>query len=75
MGGGALVHVLTAGGHLLSFDARDGRLLAEFSLYPGGRDGGGASARWLHVQPDETVRFGAGFLTIAELDGRALLGG
>lgn len=75
VGGGALVHVLTAGGHLLSFDARDGRLLAEFSLYPGGRDGGGASARWLHVQPDETVRFGAGFLTIAELDGRALLGG
>jgi len=73
IGGGALVHVLTAGGHLLSFDARDGRLLAEFSLYTGGRDGGGASARWLRVEPDETVRFGAGFLTIVELDGRALL--
>lgn len=74
VGGGALLHVLTAGGRLFSFDTRDGRLLAEFALYTGGRDGGGASARWLHVQPDETVRFGAGFLTIVELDGRALLG-
>lgn len=73
VGGGALVCVLSADGQLLSFDTRDGRLLGEHSLYTGGLDGGGATARWVHVADDETVYFSAGFLTVAVLDGWDLL--
>jgi len=73
VGGGAVVCALSAEGQLFSFDARDGRLLGEHSLYTGGLDGGGATARWAHVDSDETVHFSAGFLTVAKLDGQALL--
>jgi len=73
VGGGALVCVLSADGQLLTFDTRDGRLLGEHTLYTGGLDGGGATARWVHVADDETVYFSAGFLAVAVLDGQELL--
>lgn len=73
VGGGKLVSVLTADGTLLNFDTFDGRLLGQHELYTGGLDGGGATARWVYVDANETIHFSAGFLTVAALDGHMLL--
>jgi murein DD-endopeptidase MepM/ murein hydrolase activator NlpD len=74
MGGGQLVYALSTDGQLLAIDTQDGRLVAQLALYDGGINGS-ASARWLDVQPDDTVMFSAGFLTMVTLDGSALLDG
>jgi len=73
IGGGSLLYALTTDGQLLAYDTVDGRLVAQLPLYDGGVDGT-VAARWLEVQPDDTVRFSAGYLSIVTLDGRDLLG-
>lgn len=72
IGGGRLLYALSTDGQLLAFDTDDGRLIAQLSLYDGGVEGT-AVARWLAVSPDDSVRFGSGFLTVAGLDGATLL--
>jgi murein DD-endopeptidase MepM/ murein hydrolase activator NlpD len=72
IGGGRLVYALSTDGQLLAYDTKDGRLKGQLALYDGGINGT-ASARWLDVQPDDTVTFGAGFLTTVTIDGLALL--
>ncbi len=72
VGGGTLLYALSTDGQLLAFDTEDGRLIAQLSLYDGGVQGTSA-ARWLAVGPDDSVRFGSGFLTMAGLDGATLL--
>jgi hypothetical protein len=42
-------------------------------LYDGGISGS-ASARWLAVQPDDTVTFSGGYLSVVTLEGLALFG-
>ena len=71
MGSGQLLYVLSTDGQLLVFDDDDGRLVAQRTLYTGGVDGS-AAARWLLVEPDDTVHFSSGFLSVVTLDGLAL---
>ncbi|NLX08054.1 MAG: PQQ-binding-like beta-propeller repeat protein [Chloroflexi bacterium] len=73
IGSGQALYVLTTDAQLLAYDTGDGRLLAQQALYNGGVDGV-ASARWLEVEPDNTVRFNGGFLTTITLDGLQLVG-
>ena len=72
IGSGRLIYVLTTDGQLLAYDTRDGRLAAQLALYNGGVDGS-AAARWLDVAADDTVTFGAGFLSVVTLNGLDLL--
>jgi murein DD-endopeptidase MepM/ murein hydrolase activator NlpD/outer membrane protein assembly factor BamB len=73
MGGGRLIYALSTDGQLLAYDARDGHLVAQLALYDGGISGS-ASARWLAVQPDDTVTFSGGYLSVVTLEGLALFG-
>jgi outer membrane protein assembly factor BamB len=72
IGGGTLLYALTTDGLLLAFSTQDGRLEAQAALYNGGSDGA-SSTRWLDVQPDDTVRFSGGFLSIVTLNGTDLV--
>jgi murein DD-endopeptidase MepM/ murein hydrolase activator NlpD len=72
IGGGRLIYALTTDGQVLTYDAGDGRLVAQLALYSGGVDGS-AAARWLDVGADDSVTFSAGFLSIATLNGLDLL--
>ena len=73
IGGGRLIYALSADGQLLAFDVQDGHLVAQLALYDGGVNGS-ASTRWLAVRPDDTVTFSGGYLSVATIDGLALLG-
>lgn len=72
VGGGCLIYALSTDGQLLAYDTLDGHLVAQLTLYDGGIDGS-ASARWLDVQPDDTVTFSSGYLSVVTLAGLALL--
>ena len=74
IGSGRLLYALSTDAQLLVFDTEDGRLIVQLGLYDGGVERT-AAARWLAVGPEEDVRFGGGFLTVAGLDGAALLAG
>jgi outer membrane protein assembly factor BamB len=74
IGGGRGVYALSTDGQLLAFDVRDGHLTAQLALYDGGTDGT-TSARWLDVQPDDTITFSAGYLSVVTVDGQTLLNG
>lgn len=66
-----LVYALTTDGQFLALNTVDGHLVTDFPLYDGGAKGS-ASARWLQVQADDTIRFSSGFLTVVTLDGTRL---
>lgn len=72
IGGGKLVYALTTDGQLLAYDTQDGHLAGQIALYDGGVDGM-ASARWLHVTPEDVVSFGGGYLSLVAIDGLALV--
>lgn len=77
-GTGRLLYALATNGTLYALDSANGTILGETRLYAGGSNGQ-PNARLLHVMPDpatgsEWVRFGAGFLTVATLDGCTLAG-
>lgn len=72
LGGGQLLYVLSTDGQLLAFATNDGHLVGQLALYDGGTEGTTA-ARWLDVQPDDTVTFSGGFLSVATINGLALL--
>jgi outer membrane protein assembly factor BamB len=72
IGGGRLVYALSTDGQLLAYDTDDGRLKGQLALYDGGITGT-APARGLPAHPDDTVTFGAGFLTTVTIDGLTLL--
>lgn len=71
VGGGTRIYALTFDGQMLAYDAHDGHLIQQVALYNGGVDGT-ASARWLVVDADDTVRFNSGFLTYLTLNGLEL---
>lgn len=71
IGGGSRVYALSTDGQLLAYDTLDGSLVAQIALYNGGIDGA-ASARWLHVTPDDRVTFSSGYLSLVTLDGLQL---
>jgi hypothetical protein len=72
-----LLYALAADGTLYAIHTADGAILGQAQLYAGGAKGS-PNARLLDVQSGsdggEIVRFGAGFLTIAALDGYTLAG-
>lgn len=77
-GTGRLLYALAADGMLYTLDSATGTFLGETQLYSGGSNGQ-PNARLLHVMPDpdtgsEWVQFGAGYLTVATLDGCTLAG-
>jgi murein DD-endopeptidase MepM/ murein hydrolase activator NlpD len=73
VGGGCLVYVLNNDGALFAYRAADGVLTGVTSLYAGGGRGD-RIAQFIEVLPDEQVRFSAGYLSVATVDGLALSG-
>jgi outer membrane protein assembly factor BamB len=72
LGSGRWLYALTTDSQLLMFDTIDGHLAAQIALYNGGIENI-PSARWLDVQPDETVRFGGGYLSAVTISGPELI--
>ncbi|MBI5957821.1 MAG: peptidoglycan DD-metalloendopeptidase family protein [Chloroflexi bacterium] len=72
LGGGRLLYALTTDSQLLAYDTTDGHLETQIALYDGGIEGT-ASARWLDVLPDDTVRFAGGYLSVVTIDGLSLI--
>jgi len=73
-----LLYALAADGTLYAIHTGDGRMLGQAQLYAGGA-AGHPNARLLEILPGpleegERVRFGAGFLTVATVDGHILAG-
>ncbi|MBE2196643.1 MAG: peptidoglycan DD-metalloendopeptidase family protein [Anaerolinea sp.] len=73
VGQGCLMYALTDSGALLSYQTSDGALRGIAALYAGGT-AQVPSARLLEVLPSEQVRFSAGYVSIATLDGLTLAG-
>mgnify|MGYP005846801739 FL=1 len=71
VGSGCLVYTLMPDGALLAYRAVDGALRGMAPLYAGG-ERQNANARYLSVLPGDQVRFSAGYLTVATVDGPAL---
>ncbi|MBN2470646.1 MAG: hypothetical protein JXN59_07990, partial [Anaerolineae bacterium] len=68
-----LLYALGADGTLAAIATDTGELLGQTQLYSGGSNGH-PNARILEVLPGEQVRFSAGYLTVATIDGYALAG-
>ena len=74
VGNGCLLYALSVDGLLSVFSTADGTLVTQRQLYAGGSESGSPPARLLHVDTNERVQVGAGFLTMAVLDGMVLGG-
>jgi hypothetical protein len=72
LGGGCLLYTLDVDGMLNVFSAATGELAGQRQLYAGGDRSGSPRGRLLQITPEDIVRVGAGFLTIATFDGRQL---
>ncbi|MFC1959869.1 peptidoglycan DD-metalloendopeptidase family protein [Chloroflexota bacterium] len=68
-----LLYALATDGTLYAIDTASGAIRGQVRLYAGGSNGH-PNARLLEVLPNEQVRFGAGYLTVATVDGYALAG-
>ncbi|HRE49567.1 MAG TPA: peptidoglycan DD-metalloendopeptidase family protein [Aggregatilineales bacterium] len=73
IGAGCVLYALTDSGSLMAFNAEDGSLRGVTTLYAGGAAQVPA-ARLLEVLPGDMVRFSAGYLSIATVDGFQLAG-
>lgn len=71
-GNGCLLYTLDGGGRLNVFSASDGDLLRQVAFYAGGERTGHPEARPLEADALEQVLVGAGFLSVALLDGHRL---
>ena len=69
---GCSLFSLDEDGQLTVINTQDGTVAHQLHLYAGGDSSGRPSGRILQSQPDGTLVFGAGFLTLVTLDGIAL---
>jgi len=74
VGNSCLLYALGVDGQLSVFSTADGALITQRQLYAGGSESGSPNARLLNVNGNDQVQVGAGFLTMAMLDGTTLGG-